>query len=460
MRYRVQPGRPCRLFGYRNRKVFNGTDVHGNGLYSHTERVIDQTEAAVVQRIFEMYDSGLGLKRIAQQLTREQAAAPIPFVRRDPTKVLPVQGWSPSTVGAILARELYRGVLVWNRSQKRPATSWGQVKQQPRPEADWIRAEADHLRIIDEQLWKRVASRRRVTEGKALRFEGGRLSGRPPKHGSQNLLAGLATCALCGGGLIVETSPRKRGRVPEYICARRRLNGTCANALRMPVSEINEAVLQTVEQHALTPEAIEQVIRLTEGDDVQDQKRTLERERKDVEKRIANITAAIEADGLGSLLKRLRELEDRRTPIDEELRNLRPVPRLAPAVIENRLAEWRRLLRASTTQGRSVLQRILIGRLTFTPRRNEISAEVDGYDFEGPTRFDALFTGIALERPKGVDPVDIVALTGHLPYDEDYGRLLDRAYGNRVLGLASLMPASWNQIAAWLDQIDRLRRAA
>jgi len=26
--------------------------------------------------------------------------------------------------------------------------------------------------------------------------------------------------------------------------------------------------------------------------------------------------------------------------------------------------------------------------------------------------------------------------------------------------LASLMPASWNQIAGWLDQIDELRRAA
>lgn len=52
-----------------------------------------------------------------------------------------------------------------------------------------------------------------------------------------------------------------------------------------------------------------------------------------------------------------------------EMATLRPVPRLAPAVIENRLAEWRRLLRASTTQGRTVLQRIPRGRLTFTPRR-------------------------------------------------------------------------------------------
>ncbi len=151
----------------------------------------------------------------------------------------------------------------------------------------------------------------------------------------------------------------------------------------MPVTEINEAVLQTIEQHALTPEAIEQVIRLTERDEVQEQKQALERERKDVEKRIANITAAIEADGFGTLLKRLRELEDRQTAIDEELRNLQPVPRLASEVIENRLAEWRRLLRSSNIQGRSVLQRILIGRITFTPRCNEISGEIDGDDFRG-----------------------------------------------------------------------------
>ena len=135
----------------------------------------------------------------------------------------------------------------------------------------------------------------------------------------------------------------------------------------------------------------------------------------------------------------LRTLEARQKTILTELASLRPVPRLAPAVIEGRLAEWRRLLRASTTQGRTVLQRILRGRLTFTPRVNPVSGEVDGYDFSGPTRFDRLFTGIAVERPKGM-PSDRTGCEGIGPEDTfegDYGRLLDRAYAKSVKVLAS-----------------------
>src|SRR5439155_26392990 len=121
--------------------------------------------------------------------------------------------------------------------------------------------------------------------------------------------------------------------------------------------------------HALTPEANEQVIHLSERDDAAELQEKLTRERKDVEQRVARLVAAIETGGdAPSLVAKLRELEARRTAIDGDLRDLRPVPRLAPAVVEGRLAEWRRLLRASTTQGRTVLQRILRGRLTFTPR--------------------------------------------------------------------------------------------
>jgi DNA invertase Pin-like site-specific DNA recombinase len=428
-----------RVFGYRNVKKFKGVDASGNDLYSHTEREIDPTEAAVVRRIFELYDAGEGLKRIAMQLNAERAAYPKPFVRRDPTKVLPVPCWAPSTVRAILLRETYHGVIVWNRSRKRPV-AWGQQCQKPRPEREWLRVEAEHLRIVDEALWKRVAARRREAETLALRLQGGRLSGRPPKTATQNLLVGLASCAMCGGGLTVETSSRKRGRVPEYVCHRHRANGACANAFRMPVDEMNEQVLQAIEEHALTPEAIEQVIRLSERDDVAELQAKLEKERRDNERRIARLVAAIETGGeVASIVAKVRELESRQRAIDNEAASLRPVPRLPAEVIENRLAEWRRLLRASTTQGRTVLQRILRGRLTCTLHVDPISGEVDGYDFTAPTRFDKLFTGIAVERAKNL-PSTMTGAEAYDPeetFDGDYGRLLDRAYERCVKVLAS-----------------------
>ena len=112
------------------------------------------------------------------------------------------------------------------------------------------------------------------------------------------------------------------------------MNGSCENTLRMPASELNEAVLQTVERHALTPQAIEQVIHLTERDEAQEQEATLERERKDIEKRVANVMVAIEAGhGLGSLLTRLRALEERRDQIDRLLRDL-PANLTCRAILE------------------------------------------------------------------------------------------------------------------------------
>ncbi|MGH9140611.1 MAG: hypothetical protein ACRD2I_05660 [Vicinamibacterales bacterium] len=223
---------------------------------------------------------------------------------------------------------------------------------------------------------------------------------------------------------------------PAYICYRHRANGTCTNALRMPVEDMNEAVLWAVEAHALTPEAIEQVIHLSERDDVSEMQDKLARERKDVEKRIARLVTVIETGGdAASLVAKVRQLEARRTAIDKEVRNLRPVPRLAPAVIEGRLAEWRRLLRSSTTQGRTVLQRILRGRLTFTPR-----ADGRGYDFSAPTRFDRLFTGIACEVPayiKAKAKRRCEFTEREDTFDGDYGRLLEGAYESSVKVLAS-----------------------
>jgi DNA invertase Pin-like site-specific DNA recombinase len=155
-----------RVFGYRNEHVYSGTDVHGNPLREGTRRVINPEEAAVVRRVFELYADGEGLKKIAKRLTAEGAPQPLSPTRHDG---LTVPGWAPSTVRSILCRELYRGVIVWNKSRKRNDT-WGQVQQRPRPADEWLRMPDETLRSIPDELWTRVASRRADTEGRTIRF--------------------------------------------------------------------------------------------------------------------------------------------------------------------------------------------------------------------------------------------------------------------------------------------------
>ena len=166
-----------RVFGYRNRTIYAGEDRDGNPLRSHVEREINEEEAAVVRRIFRLYDSGYGLKLIAKALTAEDA----PCVQHDKKDGLEqVRGWATSTVRAVLRRETYHGVVVWNKTRKK--NSYGKLDVTDRPESEWIRTVNEDLRIIDEDLWNRVQSRRRAAESKAVRLESGRLSGRPPRH--------------------------------------------------------------------------------------------------------------------------------------------------------------------------------------------------------------------------------------------------------------------------------------
>jgi hypothetical protein len=161
------------------------------------------------------------------------------------------------------------------------------------------------------------------------------------------------------------------------------------------VAVLNEAVLQAIEEHALTPKVIDQVILLAERDDVREQEDSLERQERDLNRRIARVVEAIEAGGeVASLVEKLRTLEGSKAAAAAQRASLKPIPRLSPQVVEDHLAEWRRLLRASTTQGRAVLQRILASRIVFTPLPSG-----KGYTFTAETRFSKLFSGVTLDGP-------------------------------------------------------------
>ena len=76
-----------------------------------------------------------------------------------------------------------------------------------------------------------------------------------------------------------------------------------------------------------------------------------------------------------------------------------------------------------------MLQRVLRGRITFTPK-------CGGYEFEAPTWFAKLFLGVAVETKREVSYAGTEHIGPEDTFDADYGRLLE-AVQNRGKGLAS-----------------------
>jgi site-specific DNA recombinase len=135
-----------RAYGYDNLDI-----PSPNGKRAYVVRQINPMQAAVLRRMFEMYAHGAGMYTIASTLNAE--GVPSPRGR----------GWTVSGIREILHRDLYQGVIVWNRSQK--IMRGGRKRQRRRPDAEWMRIDAPELRIIPPEVWHMVQARLGTDEG-------------------------------------------------------------------------------------------------------------------------------------------------------------------------------------------------------------------------------------------------------------------------------------------------------
>ena len=192
------------MFGYDNSSPI------AEGKKSHVERRINEAEAAIVREIFDRYASGWGYARIAKTLNAIHASSPRPTEHKPP-------GWSPSSVRCILRRDLYRGIVTWNRSQKRD--KWGRQRQKARPETEWMTREAPELRIVSDELWEAAQARFARTRTMLATSQGPRAIVRRD-IGSPYLLSGFACCATCGWAMTAitrrHTGARARRFIPAY----------------------------------------------------------------------------------------------------------------------------------------------------------------------------------------------------------------------------------------------------
>lgn len=113
-----------RVFGYDNVRVDG-----------HVERRINDREAAVIHRIFELAALGHGLRVIAHTVNGEHLPAPRPQRGRP-------KGWAPSSVRDVLGRPIYGGIIEYDRVRRDNERK--QLKRNTNAEP--IRVDAPHLR--------------------------------------------------------------------------------------------------------------------------------------------------------------------------------------------------------------------------------------------------------------------------------------------------------------------------
>ena len=117
-------------------------------------RAIDPDKAAIVRRIFEAYAGGASPRRIAQTLNAEAIAGPRSGVWFNSS----IRGRAKRGDG-LLRNELYIGRMVWRRRvNAKDPVSGARIRRDNQPKGHLI-IEVPHLRIIDDELWRRVQDR-------------------------------------------------------------------------------------------------------------------------------------------------------------------------------------------------------------------------------------------------------------------------------------------------------------
>lgn len=142
----------CAINGLHTGGRCYGYTAVGVGDRDSKRLVVNESEAAVIRRIFEMFSNGVSLKKIAKTLNSES-------VQPSRSKSKNRGTWCPSAVRAMLKRELYKGEHVWNRSKFVKVPGTNKRRSRPRPESEWKRLPMPGLAIVSSDKWDKVQNR-------------------------------------------------------------------------------------------------------------------------------------------------------------------------------------------------------------------------------------------------------------------------------------------------------------
>ncbi len=231
---------------------------------SSTGRVeIHEAEAAVVRRIFSLYDEGASPRSIVGRLNAERIPSPGAAWRRKegtPNGKRTNGKWMASAIHGdarkgtgILNNERYRGVIVWGRTrwERGAADSAKRIATFNEDRSEWVIRQDESLRIVPEALWQRVKARQAAIAANSTKLRSacrGR-RGRAATH----LLTGILTCESCGSSFISVDRY-------SYGCSSHKNGGfgACTNNLRVRRETAERLLLEEIKVELLSDDAVAQ----------------------------------------------------------------------------------------------------------------------------------------------------------------------------------------------------------
>ena len=375
---------------------------------------IDEAEAAVVRRIFSDYAAGRSPAAIARSLKQDGVPCPGASWKRASR----AKGWRVSAIAGnparglgILNNELYIGRVIWNRFRWiRSASDSSKRRAIVNRREDWIIRDEPRLRIVTDELWRKVKARQRERQhevGERIsRGIGATRAGRTGRNPGY-LLSGILKCAHCGSRLVIAGKDR-------YACSSRVHGDGCANDAHVNRRAAEGGLLAGIRDQLRRPEVVEQARRRIVSALRQARKAKTEPKVDRIAELEAEVAALVEAIA-GGVLRGSPAVAQRLAKAEAELAALRsvqaearaPVEALMPAIVDRYLAAVDRLpetlARGDVDRSREAL-RGLIG---------TIEVEVDAREI----RFRAASGAVeaALQRLAGTSQISLVAGAGFEP---------------------------------------------
>ncbi len=301
-------------------------------------RAIDEAEAAVVRRIFDLYVRGASPLRIARTLNADGVPGPSGGPWLEDT----IRGRSTRGDG-ILRNAIYDGRLVWNRRHNLKDPVTGALVRRAAATNTHVEVEVPLLKIVERDQWQaaqaRLLDNAAAANPAAPDGQPGFWDRRKPRH----LLTGKVFCGICGQGFAT------MGK--DYLRCMHARNGHCANTASLRRGPLESAVLDALRVQLMAPHLLKAFVgaftdewqRLAQEARVTTTAST--RERAELERKIANLIEVLSEDprspGIRIKLADLEAQLDRLPlPTTPAVSDAPRLPTDLGAVYRSRLAEF------------------------------------------------------------------------------------------------------------------------